>query len=231
MDAEQLRPVVSVRGEAIRYVDPELAHVSITVSGRDRDKERATTLAAQRQRALHAVIEQWSAALERAETSRVSVYATYASERHDRVDAWIATASTAAVLNDLDAIGPFLSAAGAVQSATLAGPSWHVRPTSPVHREARVAAIGDALMRASDYAGAVGAQVTALLEIADHGMSGSAVVTMASARMPTARGGTDGASLAELDVTPQQQEVRAAVEVRVAISVPTLPLSGPAPTG
>lgn len=218
-------PIVSVRGETIRRVDPEIALASITVSGRDRDKAKASRLCATRQKALTAVLDQFAPALERAETSRVSLYATYASQRRDRVDAWIASVTCSVVITDLDAVGPLLAAAGAVESATLSGPDWQVRPTSPLHREARLAAIGDALARASDYAAAVGARVTSLIEVADQGMSGSTSVVSMSARMPMfARGGGGGEPDPELDVIPQQQEIRASVEVRVAISVPTIAL-------
>ena len=217
-------PTVSVRGESVRYVDPEIARASITVSGRDRDKAKASAACAIRQQALTAAIAQFGDAVERAETSRVSLYATYASQRRDRVDAWVASVTCSVVLSDLDAVGPLLSAAGAVESATLAGPDWQVRPTSEVHRAARLAAIGDALRRAGDYAAAVGTRVTELIEIADQGLSSSAGVAMMSARAPMfARGGGADAQ-PELDVTPQQQEVRASVEVRVAIGAPTIDL-------
>ena len=51
----------------------------------------------------------------------------------------------------------------------VAGPWWSLRPDSPAHREARHAAIADALLRAREYAEALGARVTALLELADAG--------------------------------------------------------------
>lgn len=222
---QSVSPVVSVRGETIRRADPEIASIAVTVSGRDRDKAKAMLLCATRQQALSEVLAQFATATERAETSRVSLYATYASQRRDRVDAWIASVTCSVVLSDLDAVGPLLGAAGGVESATLSGPDWSIRPTSPVFREARIAAITDALTRAADYAVAVGARVTGLLEIADQGLSGSSGVSTLSARtamFARGAGGVDGEP--ELDVTPQQQEVRAAVEVRVAISMPTIAL-------
>ena len=228
MATEQSRPIVSVRGETIRRVDPEIALVSITVTGRDRDKSRATALCAARQQELAAAIAQFPDALERTETSRVSLYATYGSPRRERVEAWNASVTCEAVLRDVDAVGPFLASVGAVESATLNGPRWQVRQTSPVFRASRIAAIEDALARAADYATAVGARVEALLEIADQGMSGASPAPMMAAGGALFARSAPGAA-PELDIAPAQQEIRASVEVRVAISAPTIALHSEPP--
>src|ERR1019366_1355083 len=59
------------------------------------------------------------------------------------------------------------------------GPWWELRAQSPVYRDARVAAARDAVRRARDYAGALGSQLTGLVELADARL-------LADARVPPA---------------------------------------------
>ena len=89
----------------------------------------------------------------------------------------------------------------------MAGPWWSLRPDSPAHREARHAAIADALRRAREYAEALGARVTALLELADTGRGGPADDGPGGVRRA---GGAEGAP-PELELDPQPQTVQAAV--------------------
>lgn len=214
-------PIVAVRGEATAEVQPEIAALSVEVSGRDRDKTAALTDLSRRQQLLADALEPFAGAIDRNERSQVSVYATYRNARQDVADVWIASVHSMLTIGDLQAVTDIARAVGAVESATISGPSWAVRPTSEIHRQTRIAAIGEALRRAADYAGAVGARVTALREIADVGMSGGVVPLRAAPVAMMARGG--GESF-ELDLIPQLQTVHAAVEVRVEISAPTIPL-------
>jgi len=77
--------------------------------------------------------------------------------------------------------------------------------------EVRRAAIDDALLRAREYAEAVGARIDRLIEIADEG-------TVQHFAM-RASAGAD----IDIEVDPQPQIVQASVTVRVTITEPTLP--------
>jgi uncharacterized protein YggE len=102
---------------------------------------------------------------------------------------------------------------------SVAGPWWELRPDSPVHREARHAAIGAAVARARDYADALGARVTGLLEIADTGLANQPMMRTVAYGATDAEWG--GAAVPELQLDPQVQTVQTAVEARFAISEPT----------
>lgn len=221
MNAEQPAPTVAVRGEASIEVEPEIAVLSVEATGRDRDKTAALTELAQRQRALTELLEPFAAAIERTERGQISVYATYAPQRQDVPDVWIASARTTVTIGDLPAVPEIVRAVGALEALALSGPAWAVRPDSPVHRQTRIAAVDDALRRAADYAGAVGSEVTGLLEIADVGLSGGPGPLRA---MPMALMARAAAEPIELDLEPQLQTVHASIDVRVAISSPTAPL-------
>ena len=94
------------------------------------------------------------------------------------------------------------------------GPSWRLRPDSPAVEQARLAAVRDAVHRARQYAAAFGAELTALLEISDAGLSGGGF------RVAEAMGAMAafGDSELSLDLTPARQEVHGSVEVRFTMS-------------
>src|SRR5262249_27472394 len=99
------------------------------------------------------------------------------------------------------------------------GPWWELRPGSPAHREARHAAIADALERAREYAAALGARVVRLIELADSGLDGHSVARGGFPAMSLSEGAAD---VPRIDLEPQRQHVQASVEARFAISEPIL---------
>src|SRR5690349_20592326 len=66
-------PVVTVRGEAYREVDPELARFSVTTSARDRDRQVTLTRLAERAAAVRVLVEEYAAAVDRRETGELRV--------------------------------------------------------------------------------------------------------------------------------------------------------------
>lgn len=213
-------PIVAVRGESTREVDPEIASFTVTVSARDRD--RATTLArlSTRVDALRSVLDGYAAAIEKRETSRLSVYAETA-RRGEKVSAYVGSTTTTVTVVDLDVVGEMMLRVADQDQVTVAGPYWSLRPASPVYREARQAAIADALERAREYASALGAHVTGLVEITDSGMSGGSMHTMKFAAQAMSRGMPAGAT-PEIDLDPQRQQVNAQIEGRFTISAPSV---------
>jgi uncharacterized protein YggE len=212
-------PTVAVRGEHTREVDPELAEFAITVSARDKD--RATTLArlSERVNATRAILDRYAAAIEKRETSRLSVFAQ--TRKGEKVSAYIGNATTTVTVTDFDLLGEMMIRIADQDQVAVAGPFWSVRPASPVHREARHAAIRDAITRAREYAEALGAHVTGLVELTDVGMSGGLMAPGGPAMFARAAGGGSYSGSPELNLDPQRQQISAQIEGRFQISEPT----------
>ncbi|MEV4199074.1 SIMPL domain-containing protein [Micromonospora globbae] len=209
-------PVVTVRGEAYREVPPELARFTVTATARDRDREATLTRLAERAAAVRVLLDAEGPAIDRRETGDLRVRPETARSS-ERVVAWHGSVTTTVAVTDFTALGELMLRLADQDQVEVAGPWWSLRPDSPVHREVRHAAIADALARAREYAEALGARVTALVELADAGVERPMMARMAYAAGP---GAGDGPP--ELDLDPQQQTVQAAVQARFAISTPVL---------
>jgi uncharacterized protein YggE len=122
---------------------------------------------------------------------------------------------TRLTMGRLDAVGDVVVALGRLDDVEVDGPNWRLRRDSPAIGRARLEAVRDAVDRARQYAAAFGAELTALLEISDAGLSGGgsrvAGVMASMARF-------EGAP--QLDLTPARQEVHGVVEVRFSMSQP-----------
>ncbi|MEU9737602.1 SIMPL domain-containing protein [Micromonospora chersina] len=208
-------PVVAVRGEAYREVAPELARFTVTATARDRDRETTLTRLAERTAAVRVLLDAAEPAVERRETGQLRVWPE-TRRSGERVVAYHGSVTTTVTVVDFTALGELMLRLADQEQVEVAGPWWSLRPDSPVHREARHAAIADALARAREYAEALGARVTALLELADTGLA-AAPPMMAKAGFTRA-----GEAAPELELDPQPQPVQAAVEARFTISEPVL---------
>ncbi|MFJ8581658.1 SIMPL domain-containing protein [Micromonospora sp. NPDC093277] len=208
-------PVVVVRGEAYREVAPELARFTVTASARDRDRETTLTRLAERAAAVRVLLDAAGPAVERRETGQLRVWPE-TKRSGERVVAYHGSVTTAVTVADFTALGDLMLRLAEQDQVEVAGPAWALRPDSTAYREARHAAIADALARAREYAEALGARVTALVELADTGL--------AAAPPMLARAAYAGADDAppELELDPQPQPVQAAVEARFTISEPVL---------
>ncbi len=211
--------IVTVRGEATREVDPEIAIITVTCTARDRDRTATLSRLSARVDTLRAALATWAGALEKQETSRLSVYAEPA-RRGEKVTAYAGSATTHVTVMDLDVVGDLMMHLADLDQASVSGPYWSLRPGSPAFREARQTAITDALTRAREYAAALGAHVTGLVELTDAGMPGGEVAPMRFAAASKARGPSAGPP--PLDLDPQRQQVTASVEGRFTISDPTV---------
>ncbi|GGM31994.1 hypothetical protein GCM10012279_58600 [Micromonospora yangpuensis] len=207
--------MVAVRGEAYREVAPELARFRVTASARDRDRETTLTRLAERAAAVRALLD--SADVDRRETGEVQVY-PLTKRSGERVVAYQGRVTTTVTVTDFTALGELMLRLADQDQIEVAGPWWSLRPDSPVYRQARHAAITDALVRAREYAEALGARVTALVELADSGLNPQPMMTRAAFTM----GGAVEDGRPELDLDPQPQSVQASVEARFTISEPVL---------
>jgi uncharacterized protein YggE len=206
-------PQVAVRGEARLVVDPEIATVVVTVTGRARDRQTALERCRAGQAAVTAVLDAAGAAVESVETAGLAVYP---DRRDGGRDDSVASLTTSVTVGRLDAVGELVVALGRLPDVAVSGPDWRLRPGSEAVERARLAAVQDAVHRARQYAAAVGARLTALLEISDVGLSGASPRFAA----PVAAMARFGAEELRLDLAPAQQEVLGAVEVRFAMTEP-----------
>ncbi|MDO3702401.1 SIMPL domain-containing protein [Micromonospora sp. C28SCA-DRY-2] len=207
-------PVVAVRGEAYREVPPEIARFAVTARARDRDREATLARLAERAAAIRVLLDGYGPTIERRETGELRVRPE-TRRATERVVAWHGSVTTTVTLSDFTALGELMLRLADQDQVEVAGPWWSLRPDSPVHREARHAAIADALLRAREYAEALGARVTALIELADAGATERPM--FARAAYQEAAGGPP-----ELELDPQPQPVQATVQARFAISEPVL---------
>jgi uncharacterized protein YggE len=213
--------VVAVRGEATREVDPELAEFTVVVSARDKDRQTTLTRLRERVDALRELLDQHGEAIERRETSGLHVHAEMA-KKGERVTAYVGSVVTTVAVRDFAALGELLLTVANQDQTHVDGPRWSLHPDSPVYKEARRAAVAAAIARGKEYAEALGAQVVDLLELSDPGLIGEAVplgLFQNFDMQAKSRGAYSGAPL-QLD--PQRQRVRAAVEARFTITTPVL---------
>ena len=205
-------PSVSVRGESLLVVEPEFADLDVTVHVRARDRQTALERCRAVQEQVTAAVRRAGPAVESAETAAVSVHLEY---HHGGPGDPVASQHTRIRVVALDAVGDLVVALGRLDDVEVHGPSWGLRPDSPAHHDARMAAVSDAVRRARSYAAAFGAELTALLEVSDPGIAGSSLRVAAGAAALSFEAGD-----LSLDLTPMRSEVRGAVEVRFAMSEP-----------
>ena len=206
-------PQVVVRGEALLVVEPEIADVDVTVTVRARDRQTALERCSARQAEVVAVVAAAGDAVEVTETTRVSVHLEVRDRRAPGEP--VATQHTRLTLGRLDAVGELVVALGRLDDVDVSGPNWRLRPDSPATQQARLAAVRDAVTRAREYAAAFGAQLTALVEVSDTGVSAGGL-RVAAAMVPLGRFESEP----HLDLVPARQEVHGAVEVRFTMSEP-----------
>jgi uncharacterized protein YggE len=208
-------PFISVRGEAVLEVTPEIAAVSVTVMAQDKEARRATRLLSERTAQVAGVIKGYGEAVEdlRSHPVHLSVELKEGKPR-ERIAGYTATGGFSVKISDFSVAGELVARLGADEMVSVAGPEWLLRPASPVYRQARVAAAQDALQRARDYAGALGGEVAGLVQIADIGMlaeQGKHPHLMAAR----------AAAPAAFDLEPATQVVRAQIEARFTMTPPT----------
>jgi uncharacterized protein YggE len=213
-------PTVAVRGEATREVDPELAQITITVEARDKDRQATLTRLSERSDALRALLDRYAGAIERRETSAVNIWPD-TKRAGERVTAYRGSVSNTVTLKDYTVLGDLITQAASLEQTSVYGPSWSLRPDSPVYREVRRAAIDDALARGREYAQALGARLVRLVELADPGLSSTGPAPRSGLPVAfAARGAAMDAGAPALELDPQRQLVSGTVEARFAITEP-----------
>ncbi|MCF3183626.1 SIMPL domain-containing protein [Streptomyces polychromogenes] len=219
-------PRVAVRGEARLEVDPEIARIGITVTARGTDRRTALEDLTRRNNTVLDLVKSYGDPVEKLETGAFSI--TPEPTRHgrgERIRAYHGTVHITAELNDFTALGELTTRLADLELTRVDGPWWALRPTSPAHGEARRQAVLEAVQRAREYAHALGADLAALVELADLGAENATPLAMAAPagihRSLTFAGTEDGGA-PPLDLEPQRQTVYAQVNARFTMTPPQL---------
>lgn len=187
-------PRVAVRGEARIEVDPEIARIGITVSARGTDRRTALEDLTRRNNAALDLIKSYGDPVEKLETGAFSI--TPELTRHgraERVRAYHGRVHITAELSDFTTLGELTTRLADLELTEVDGPWWALRPTSPAHGRARRQAVLEAVQRAREYAEALGANLAALVELADLGAENAAPFTPAPGMRTMAFSATEDA--------------------------------------
>lgn len=218
-------PRVAVRGEARLEFDPEIARIGVAVSARGTDRRTALEDLTRRNSAVLDLIKSYGEAVEKLETGAFSISPELGRHgRGERVRAYHGRVHITAELSDFTALGELTTRLADLELTQVNGPWWALRPDSPAHGEARRQAVRGAVQRAREYAEALGARLSALVELADLGAENVDPYT------PVAYGATRGSGYGgaapemapALDLEPQRQTVYAQVNARFTMTPPQL---------
>lgn len=218
---------MSVRGETVLEVEPELATLDVSVAAQGKDREQTLASLDRRSSAVVALLTSFGEAVDRVETAAVRIGPEFKDGKpRERVVGYHGYLRHTVDVVDFTRLGDLVARLAEQELVEVYGPRWSLRRTSPVYREARVAAARDAVTRASEYAGALGSRVTGLVELADTGLlteattSYGGVPEAAFAMAPSAMRAGAAPQPVTLDLEPVHQVVRASVEARFTIEAP-----------
>ncbi|MYV90183.1 SIMPL domain-containing protein, partial [Streptomyces sp. SID1034] len=164
------QPRLAVHGEAHLEVDPEIAGITITIATRGTD--RRATLDDLTRRNTHVIdlVKSYGDTIEKLETGAFTL--TPELTRHgrgERVRTYHGTVHITAELNDFTTLGELTTRLADLELTRVDGPWWSLRHDSPAHSEVRRRAVQQAVVRAREYADALGATLAALVELSDPG--------------------------------------------------------------
>lgn len=226
---------ISVRGESLLVVEPELADLTVVVTTQAKDRREAFERLVKRNDEVLELLRSYGDSVDKVESSGVAVHPEVRKGgRDEKIRAYRGAVRIEVAVGDFAVLGEIVARVADLEAAHLEGPSWRLRRTSPVYRKARTRAVREAVTRARDYAEALGSRITGLIEVADTGLMQSQVVRpqrapFATAGRTLAAPAPPGAaysaaySAAEppaLDLEPVGQEVRASVEARFYATQP-----------
>ncbi|MEU9791053.1 SIMPL domain-containing protein [Streptomyces sparsogenes] len=218
-------PRVAVRGEARLEFDPEIARLGITVSARGSDRRTALDDLTRRNGQVIELVKSYGQAVEKLETGSFAITPQLTAKgRHERVHAYHGRVHLSVTIADFTALGELTTRLADLELTQVNGPWWALRPDSPAHGEARRQAVREAVQRAREYAGALGARLVALVELADLDAESAEQpypVALAGARSVAGYGAAPQTAPA-LDLEPQRQTVYAQVNARFTMSPPQL---------
>jgi uncharacterized protein YggE len=218
-------PVISVRGEAVVEAEPEIARLSVHVQSQEPDRRAALDRLTERNRRCLDLVTSYGEAVERLETGGLSITPLLKYKRREGdVRAYRGTVWIKITVSDFTVLGELVTRLGDLERTYVSGPDWELRRDSEVYRRAARQAAHEAVARARGYAEALGSRLTGLVELSDEGLGrdldAGGPVALAAAY---GRGMGDAAEEPEpIDLEPETQIVRAAVEARFTATRPDL---------
>ncbi|HEY2578454.1 MAG TPA: SIMPL domain-containing protein [Streptosporangiaceae bacterium] len=214
---------VLVRGEATVEADPEIVVFAVSVRARARDRREAMENLAQRSAEFATLVKSFGEAIEKVETSGVSVYPELRRGRDERVRWYRGAVRSRLTVADLSVAGELVGKISDLELCQIEGPWWELRPGSAVYRDARTQAARAAVTRAAEYAGAVGGQLLGLIELADTGLTAPhrERAVHYAANLALAAGPPAEETPVVIDLEPETQVVTATVEARFTMTQPS----------
>ena len=218
--------VISVRGEALLTVEPEVVDLTVVVATQAKDRREAFERLVKRNDEVLGLLRSYGDSVERIESSGVAVHPEVRkSGREEKVRSYGGAVRIEVRIADFAVLGEIVARVADLEAAHIEGPRWRLRRTSPVYRKARTRAVGEARTRAEDYAEALGSRITGLIELADSGLMQSerartSAVQHVSRAAASAAVAFNSAEPPALDLEPVSQEVRASVEARFYATQP-----------
>ncbi|WP_242884538.1 SIMPL domain-containing protein [Actinomadura litoris] len=218
-------PLISVRGEAVLEVDPEIARLSVYVQSQENDRRTALDRLVERNQRCLDLVRSYGEAVEKVETGGLSITPLLRYRRREGdIRAYQGTAWIKITVADFAVLGELVTRLGDLERTAVNGPDWALRRDSEVHGRAARQAVHEAVARARSYAEALGARLTGLVELADEGLAGgdSAAPQVALASAYGLQPGGAPGEPESIDLEPATQTVRAAVEARFTATAPAL---------
>ncbi|MCX4678006.1 SIMPL domain-containing protein [Streptomyces sp. NBC_01433] len=221
-------PHLTVRGEAHLEVDPETAHITITLTARGTDRRTALDDLTRRNTHTIDLIKSYGGAVDSLETGTLTISPELTRHgRGERIRAYHGRIQLTATLTDFTALGELTARLADQDLTRVDGPWWGLRPDSPVHAAARRQAVHEAVQRAREYAEALNTQLGALLELADTDTGNPRRTThpdFAHRAMPFSAAGSPEMAddAAPIDLEPVRQNVDAQVEASFTLNPPPL---------
>lgn len=220
-------PVLAVRGESTIEVEPELARIEVSVAATSAQAVPARRMLAERGAVIEKILGEFGEVIEKDESSGMRLTPQLPGRAGTGQTAgYHGVIHHSITITGFDRLGELMARLSATEMTEVGGPWWDLRPDSPVYREARVAAVTDAVSRARDYAAAMGSELSGLIELADahllseaRGPAEPRGLAAPSPRLPQ-RPRALAAEGPVFDLAPVRQRVRASVEARFTITEP-----------
>jgi uncharacterized protein YggE len=215
---------VIVRGEATIEADPEIVVFAVSVQARARDRREALENLAQRGAEFTTLVKSFGQAIEKVETSGVSVYPELRRGHRDERVRWYRGAMRSRLtVADLSVAGELVAKLSDLELCLIEGPWWQLRTSSAVYHDARTQAARAAVTRAAEYAEAVGGRLLTLIELADTGLTAPphTVPLHYAARQAMASAAPTEETPVVIDLEPETQVVTATVEARFTMTQPS----------
>lgn len=231
--------VISVRGEAIATVDPDLATVHLGLSVTADSKSEASLEAG---RLIDGVVSGLAALGAQARSAQTDKHpmtwattsvSSHPEFNHDpgigppgRTGRTVATVQLEVQVRDFELLPALQAVLDDHRHLETYSVGWHVDPDNPVWRLVRTDAIKDAVIRGRDYANALGGELTGIQHLADTGLLAGADRSPGPIRFAarSAGAGRPAASAAPQPppLDPLPQVVSAVVEARFVAAGITL---------